>query len=103
MDAMLRLVKIEVVYHHISTAIRGVSFEVSKGSIFALIGVNGAGKTTTLRAISGFLGVDHASLTDGEIHFQSEKLNGLLPYQIARKGIILVPERKKVFETLSAH
>jgi len=103
MDDMLKVIKIEVVYHHISTAIRGISFELKKGNIFALIGVNGAGKTTTLRAISGFLGIDNASITDGEIYFEGEKLNHLLPHQITRKGIVLVPERNKVFETLSTH
>lgn len=100
---MLKVEKLEVVYHHISTAIQGVSFEVSEGNIFALIGANGAGKTTTLRAISGFLGIDNATINDGEIYFQGEKINNLLPHQIARKGIILVPERNKVFETLLTH
>ena len=103
MDSLLKVIKIEVVYHHISTAIRGISFEVREGEIFALIGANGAGKTTTLRAISGFLGIDQASITDGEIHFRNEKLNGLFPHQITRKGILLVPEREKVFKTLSIH
>jgi len=100
---MLKISKLEVVYHHISTAIQGVSLEVREGNLFAIIGANGAGKTTTLRAVSGFLGIDNALITDGEINFQGEKLNGLPPHQIARRGIVLVPERKKVFETLSLH
>lgn len=100
---MLKIEKLEVVYHHISTAIQGVSFEVKEGNILALIGPNGAGKTTTLRAISGFLGIDNAEINDGEIYFQGEKIHHLPPHQIARKGIILVPERNKIFETLSTH
>ena len=51
---LLRVEKLEVVYHHVSTAIQGVSLEVNQNQIVALLGVNGAGKTTTLRAISGF-------------------------------------------------
>ncbi len=100
---MLKVSKLEVVYHHISTAIQGVSFEVREGNLFVIIGANGAGKTTTLRAISGFLGIDNALITDGEINFQGERLNELHPHQIAHRGIVLVPERKKVFETLSLH
>lgn len=100
---MLEVRKLEVVYHHVSTAIQGISFNVEEQNIFAIIGANGAGKTTTLRAISGFLGIDNAVITDGEIQFKGEKINGLLPNQIAGKGIILVPERNKIFETLSTH
>lgn len=100
---MLNVSKLEVVYHHVSTAIQGVSFTVERENIFAIIGANGAGKTTTLRAISGFLGIDNAMITDGTIEFEGERLNGLLPNQITRKGIVLVPERDKIFETLSTH
>lgn len=100
---MLKMSKLEVVYHHVSTAIQGVSFEVREGDLFGLIGANGAGKTTTLRAISGFLGIDNAEITDGEIDFGGIKLNGLSPNRISRMGIVLVPERNKVFETLSTH
>ena len=64
---MLEVRKLEVVYHHVSTAIQGVSITVKEENVFAVIGVNGAGKTTTLRAVSGFLGIDHAMITDGEI------------------------------------
>ncbi len=93
--------KLEVVYHHVSTAIQGVSFNVSKGQIFALLGANGAGKTTTLRAISGFLGSDNASITDGDVLFMGQRINGYPPHKIARMGVVLVPERNKVFETLT--
>ncbi len=92
----------EVVYHHVSTAVQGVSFKVMEGQLFAIIGGNGAGKTTTLRAISGFLGSDNALITHGEVRFNGKLLNGLPPHQITRRtGIVLVPERDKVFETLS--
>ncbi len=101
-NILLEVNKLEVVYHHVSTAVQGVSFKVSDGQLFAIIGGNGAGKTTTLRAISGFLGPDNALITDGEVKFKGKKLNLLPPQRIAHlTGIILVPERDKVFETLN--
>ena len=99
--SMLEVRKLEVVYHHVSTAVQGVSFQVRRGMIFALIGANGAGKTTTLRAVSGFLGADNAEITDGEAVFEGRRLNGLAPHKITEMGIVIVPERKKIFETLT--
>lgn len=98
---ILKVNKLEVVYFHVSTAIQGISFSVSKGQIFAMIGANGAGKTTTLRAVSGFLGSDNASITDGDIIFQDQRINDYAPHKISKMGIVLVPERNKVFETLT--
>lgn len=98
---ILEVTKLEVVYFKAITAIQGVSLKVPQGNIVAILGVNGAGKTTTLRAISGFLGSDNAEITDGVVDFAGEKLNGKLPHEIARRGITLVPERDKVFVTLS--
>jgi branched-chain amino acid transport system ATP-binding protein len=90
-----------VVYHHVSMAIQGISLNILKGQIFALIGSNGAGKTTTLRAISGFLGSDNATIVDGDIFFMEQRLNKLPPHKIANKGIVVVPEREKAFQTLT--
>jgi len=101
MSALLKVEKLEVTYHRVITAVQGVSLEVPKGSIVALIGNNGAGKTTTLRAISGFLGLDDARVTDGSILLGGRELKHLPPHRIARLGISLVPERSKVFENLS--
>lgn len=99
--SLLQVSKLEVVYHHISTAIQGVSFAISEGELFTIIGANGAGKTTTLRAVSGFLGLDNAEITDGDVQFMGERLNGLPPHRTTNMGVVLVPERNKVFETLS--
>jgi branched-chain amino acid transport system ATP-binding protein len=100
-DNLLEVRQLEVVYHRVATAIQGVSLDIPNGSIVALVGTNGAGKTTTLRAISGFLPSEDAEITDGEITLQGRRINGALPYQLARSGVILVPERDKVFATLS--
>jgi branched-chain amino acid transport system ATP-binding protein len=98
---LLQVTKLEVVYHHVSMAIQGVSFNIVEGQFFSIIGANGAGKTTTLRAISGFLGLDNAEITDGDVSFMGQRLNGLPPHKITNMGVVLVPERNKVFETLS--
>src|SRR3954471_8881412 len=79
---ILKVEKLEVTYHRVVTAVQGVSLEVPKGSIVALLGNNGAGKTTTLRAISGFLGQDDARVTEGQILFKAENLANLPPHRI---------------------
>lgn len=99
-EVILEVKKLEVTYNHVATAIQGVSFKIPKGDIFTIIGGNGAGKTTTLRAISGFLSSENAEITDGEIIFKGEKINNRAPHKITRRGIAIIPERYKVFETL---
>jgi branched-chain amino acid transport system ATP-binding protein len=98
---LLNIEKVKVVYNNVSTAIEGVSLKVRENQIVTLLGTNGAGKTTTLRAVSGFLGVDDAEVTEGFIEFREEKIQNRLPHEITRKGIVLVPERDKVFENLT--
>jgi branched-chain amino acid transport system ATP-binding protein len=100
-EIILEVRQLEVVYNRVATAIQGVSLDVPKGSLVALVGTNGAGKTTTLRAISGFLPSEDAEITDGEVKLNGRRINGLPPHQLAKSGVILVPERDKVFATLS--
>jgi branched-chain amino acid transport system ATP-binding protein len=101
MSALLKVEKLEVVYARAITAVQGVTLDVPKGEIVALLGTNGAGKTTTLRAISGFLGLDDARVTEGAIVYDGKNLANQPPYQITKRGIVLVPERDKVFPNLS--
>jgi len=98
---LLRVDKLEVVYHRVLTAVQGVSLHVGKGQIVTLLGTNGAGKTTTLRAISGFLGMDDARVTEGSVLYKDERLENRPPHQVTACGIVLVPERNKVFENLT--
>lgn len=100
-NPLLNVEKLEVVYHNISLALQGVSFDVRDQQIVGLLGPNGAGKTTTLRAISGFLGIDSAKVTKGTIRYKGEEIQNKEPYFITKKGIVLVPEREKIFETLT--
>lgn len=98
---MLELHQVEVVYNKTATAIRGVSMEAAAGKITALLGTNGAGKTTTLTAISGFLGMENAEVIGGEIRFDGRRIDRMPTHRISRLGIALVPERDKVFDTLT--
>ncbi len=100
-EPLLNIENLEVVYHNVSTAVQGVSLKVYRHQIVALLGTNGAGKTTTLKAISGFLGIDNARVTGGFIEFRGEKIQNKPPHEITMKGIALVPEWGKVFESLT--
>jgi branched-chain amino acid transport system ATP-binding protein len=100
-DALLAIEKLEVVYHRAITAVQGVTLGVEPGRIVALLGTNGAGKTTTLRAISGFLGIDDARVTEGTITFKGERIENRPPHENTRRGVVLVPERDKVFPNLT--
>lgn len=98
---LLQVEQIEVVYKRVITAVQGVTLAVSEGQIVALLGTNGAGKSTTLRAISGFLGLDDAVVTEGSIAFEGATLRNRPPHEIAGRGVVLVPEREKVFPNLT--
>ena len=76
---LLAVRNIEVVYDDVILVLRGLSLEVPKGAIVALLGANGAGKSTTLKAISGLLKTEDGEVTRGEIVFDGDvitKLNG---------------------------
>lgn len=98
---MLKVENLEVVYHRVITAVQGVSLEVPQGAIVALLGTNGAGKTTTLRAVSGFIGLDDARVTEGAIAYEGRRIQNQPPHRVTALGIALVPERNKVFENLT--
>ncbi len=98
---LLELSQVEVTYHRVITAVQGVSLKVARGQIVALLGTNGAGKTTTLRAVSGFLGLDDARVTDGSVQYAGQPIQNRPPHDIAARGIALVPERDKVFPNLT--
>jgi branched-chain amino acid transport system ATP-binding protein len=100
-DVLLKVEKLEVTYQRVITAVQGVSLEVRRGALVAILGTNGAGKTTTLRAISGFIGLDDAEVTEGMVHYRGERIEREAPHRITARGIVLVPERSKVFENLT--
>ncbi len=92
---MLRVKDLMVRYSGI-IAVDGISFEVRDGESLSLIGPNGAGKTSTLRAVSGLIAPAHGSVTFGDV-----ELTKLEPYEIARRGVALMPEGRHLFGPLS--
>ena len=77
-------------------ALHGVSLEVRDGEVVALVGANGAGKTSTLRAVSGLL-----PLSTGRIELAGDRLDGLDPAAIVSRGVVHVPEGRKIFADLT--
>jgi branched-chain amino acid transport system ATP-binding protein len=77
-------------------AVRGLSLQVDPGEIVGLIGANGAGKSSTLHAIMGV-----APVTGGDVRLGDESLRGRAPENVARSGIALVPEGRRVFGELT--
>jgi branched-chain amino acid transport system ATP-binding protein len=92
---MLKVIDINVHYGVIH-ALKGVSFELEEGEIVALIGANGAGKSTLLNTISGIL-----PATSGKVEYLEEDITNMAPQIVVRKGIVQVPEGRKIFTTMS--
>jgi branched-chain amino acid transport system ATP-binding protein len=92
---LLRLENVEASYGAVR-ALQGISINVQRGAIVALLGANGAGKSTTLKTISGM--VRPAS---GLIEYDGQRLEGKTPNQIVRLGIAQIPEGRKIFKDLT--
>jgi branched-chain amino acid transport system ATP-binding protein len=93
--ALLEVRNLHVHYGKIH-ALRGVTLGLDRDRIVTLIGANGAGKTTTLNAISGIL-----AMTEGEVVLDGESLNDLPANRIVAKGVIQVPEGRRIFARLT--
>jgi len=92
---MLEVKELRVHYGNVE-AVKGVSFQVSAGTIVSLIGANGAGKTTSLRALTGLV-----RPSGGELKFENASLIGLAPHQIVGLGIAHVPEGRRLFPKMT--
>jgi branched-chain amino acid transport system ATP-binding protein len=99
---MLKLNNVEVVYDRTILVLRGVSFEVRKGQIVALLGSNGAGKSTTLKAISGILKPERGEVTAGTIEIDGVRIDHHEPADIVKRGIAQVMEGRRTFGLLTA-
>ena len=93
--SMLEINNLQVNYGGIQ-ALRGISFEVKKNEIVTLIGANGAGKSSTLRSISGLV-----PLKGGSISFDGEDITKLNTQQIVARGLVQVPEGRRIFPNLT--
>jgi branched-chain amino acid transport system ATP-binding protein len=92
---------IEVIYDHVILVLRGVSLQVPKGRIVALLGANGAGKTTTLKAISNLLSAERGDVTKGTIEFEGKRVDKLTPNELVRRGVCQVMEGRHCFAHLT--
>jgi len=93
--ALLEVKSIDVFYGAVQ-ALYGVSFEVGEGEVVTVVGANGAGKTTALQTIAGLIRPFR-----GEIFFKGERIDKLLPQDIVRLGISLVPEGRELFPDMT--
>src|SRR3546814_9113348 len=82
----------DLIYNHVILVLKGVSLQVPKGGIVALLGANGAGKTTTLKAISNLLRAERGDITKGHIDYHGERIDQLNQSTVVRKGLIPVME-----------
>ena len=93
--SILKIEKLNT-YYGKSHILQGVNFDLNKTGCLALLGRNGAGKTTTLRSI-----VNLTRPISGKVLFNKMDLKGLSTYQIAEKGLTMVPENRGMFSSLS--
>jgi branched-chain amino acid transport system ATP-binding protein len=98
---ILTVNNVEVVYSHVILVLKGVSLDVPKGGIVALLGANGAGKTTTLKAISNLLHAERGEVTKGSILFEGEEVHSRTPNDLVRRGCIQVMEGRRCFGHLT--
>ncbi|MGA8388781.1 MAG: ABC transporter ATP-binding protein [Pseudolabrys sp.] len=100
-ERILSVKNIEVIYDHVILVLKGVSLDVPKGGIVALLGANGAGKTTTLKAISNLLHAERGDVTKGSIVFEQAEVQDLSPNELVRRGCIQVMEGRHCFGHLT--
>ena len=100
-ETLLEINNIEVIYNHVILVLKGVSLNVPKGGITALLGGNGAGKTTTLKAISNLLHSERGEVTKGSILYRGNPIAALNPAELVNRGVIQVMEGRHCFEHLT--
>ncbi|MBR2573377.1 MAG: ABC transporter ATP-binding protein [Loktanella sp.] len=100
-ETLLEVNNIEVIYNHVILVLKGVSLNVPKGGITALLGGNGAGKTTTLKAISNLLHSERGEVTKGSVIYRGEPVHHLSPEALVKKGVVQVMEGRHCFEHLT--
>ncbi len=98
---MLSIDGLRVTYGGAVEAVRGVSMGVPDGSVVAVLGSNGAGKSTLLRTISGTLRLHRGRVDEGTVRFDDTDLTRRDAGQIVRRGVVQVPEGRRIFGRLT--
>ena len=94
-DVVLKITDLHAHYGQIH-ALRGINLEVRAGQIVTLLGANGAGKSTTMKCISGLM-----KPTGGKIEFMGESIFGVAAHEIVKKGLIQIPEGRRIFKGMT--
>lgn len=92
---MITVDKLNTGYGNVQV-LRDISFQVNEGELVSILGTNGAGKSTLLKTLSGLL-----TSWSGKISFQGDEISGKRPEEIVKKGLIQVPEGRKLFTTMT--
>ena len=100
-DVQLVLDGVEAIYGSSVRALSGVSFNLRKGEILALLGANGAGKTTTLKAVSNLLPAERGQVSRGSIRFEGTDVTRTHTADLVRKGLVQVLEGRHCFRALT--
>ena len=100
-ENLLEVNNIEVIYNHVILVLKGVSLNVPKGGITALLGGNGAGKTTTLKAISNLLKSERGEVSKGHITFRGVHIADSEAADLVKRGVVQVMEGRHCFEHLT--
>jgi branched-chain amino acid transport system ATP-binding protein len=98
---ILSINNVEVIYDHVILVLKGVSLKVAEGGIVAILGANGAGKSTTLKSISNLVRSERGEVTKGSIEFKGERVDGMTPNDLVRRGCIQVMEGRHCFGHLT--
>ena len=98
---ILSVRNLDVVYNDVALVLRGLSLDVPRGGIAAVLGANGAGTTTLLRAITGLLKVHRGEITAGSIELDGERIDRLDASAIVRRGVSQVMEGRRTFAELT--
>lgn len=100
-NGLLSVNNVEVVFNDVILVLRGVSLEVQKGKVTALLGANGAGKSTTLKAIGGLLRTEDGEITRGSLTYEGRDVTHTAPDQKVRDGIFLVMEGRGIIQDMT--
>ena len=98
---MLSIKNLEVVYQDVILVLKGISINLPKNKVVALLGANGAGKTTVLRAISGLLDIQNGTITKGEVIYDEKNITNSNPSEIVKMGISQVLEGRRIFSEIT--
>jgi len=98
---VLELDNVEIVYNDYFLAVQGISMEIDRGDIVALMGPNGAGKSTVLKMISGLGNTERGEVTRGTVRYEGDDVTNANPKEMVDRGVTHILEGRRVFRDLT--